>query len=594
MQHTFLLVVAVGANAASTHGATCSAAANQRSLFGKGIQPIQEFSVRNITSCCSACVDSTNSTGACGAWFVKWPPVTNSQKSNKEGVCKLYNVSDVALLQYGNCSAFSKPAVCSASIFGVQPNPPPNITSVVNITVSRRTPNDQWVISHYLAAMSFVYCWAPDRVYSNGTMVQWARKNNVATARYPAGTASYWDWEHPSGNMGMSALDPSYNASKAAPPENWMNMSEYLDLCSAIQMRPLIGVNYNCHAKYFVSQNDSIARAVRQVEYVVARGFRGAFYYIGNEDGASIPAHTEQIANHARAMKQVDPTIKIFWNDNDLNAGKIANFLKITGPGVMDGAEFHGKWPYGGTPPLRPATFDQWLTEAPLMERKSRTLWRDRIAPMRKAAAAAGQREFLLANNEYGLGKPSNMVGFNRFTKSLVNIEFAMELFIGGYDMAALWDNGDGQTMGTPRSNNSLYDQMLLDTDADFRMNPVHFGLELLFTSVNTSMLAFNTTAPRVHGFCSEPPSRVHAPAHASAPNHTCCFLINKIQVDVTVHIRVPADLPRLSQARSVEDTSDHWGRLTDTSARMQVVQTTDVTVVYAVTLPSLSFTALW
>lgn len=63
---------------------------------------------------------------------------------------------------------------------------------------------------------------------------------------------------------------------------------------------------------------------------------------------------------------------------------------------------------------------------------------------MRKAAAAAGQPDFLLANNEYGLGKPSNMVGFNRFTKGLVNIEFAMELYIGGYDMAALWDNGCG------------------------------------------------------------------------------------------------------------------------------------------------------
>eukprot|EP00041_Stephanoeca_diplocostata_P035067 m.1225077 g.1225077 ORF g.1225077 m.1225077 type:complete len:73 (+) comp24627_c0_seq23:37-255(+) len=48
------------------------------------------------------------------------------------------------------------------------------------------------------------------------------------------------------------------------------------------------------------------------------------------------------LTHHARAMKQVDPTIKIFWNDNDLDAEKIANFLKITGPGVMDGAEFHG------------------------------------------------------------------------------------------------------------------------------------------------------------------------------------------------------------------------------------------------------------
>ena len=31
---------------------------------------------------------------------------------------------------------------------------------------------------------------------------------------------------------------------------------------------------------------ESVARAVRQVEHVVARGFTGALWYVGNEDGA--------------------------------------------------------------------------------------------------------------------------------------------------------------------------------------------------------------------------------------------------------------------------------------------------------------------
>ena len=37
--------------------------------------------------------------------------------------------------------------------------------------------------------------------------------------------------------------------------------------------------------------------------------------------------------------------------------------------------------------------------------------------PLRVAAEEAGRPELLLANNEYGLGKPSILVGFNRFTK---------------------------------------------------------------------------------------------------------------------------------------------------------------------------------
>ena len=45
-------------------------------------------------------------------------------------------------------------------------------------------------------------------------------------------------------------------------------------------------VNYNCHGEYWVDLEESVARAVRQVEHVVARGFTGALWYVGNEDGA--------------------------------------------------------------------------------------------------------------------------------------------------------------------------------------------------------------------------------------------------------------------------------------------------------------------
>lgn len=42
-------------------------------------------------------------------------------------------------------------------------------------------------------------------------------------------------------------------------------------------------------------------------------------------------------------------------NDNDLQPDSLKAFLATAGD-VMDGAEFHGKWPYGGSPHLPPAT----------------------------------------------------------------------------------------------------------------------------------------------------------------------------------------------------------------------------------------------
>ena len=78
------------------------------------------------------------------------------------------------------------------------------------------------------------------------------------------------------------------------------------------------------------------------------------------------------------------------------------------------------------------------------MERKSGETWREKIAGLRQAAEEAGRPELMLANNEYGLGEPLNLEGFNRFTKSLVAVEFAMEMYVAGYDVAAFWDNHDG------------------------------------------------------------------------------------------------------------------------------------------------------
>jgi hypothetical protein len=199
--------------------------------------------------------------------------------------------------------------------------------------------------------------------------------------------------------MGKSTLSSSW-VGPPAPPDTWMSLSKYLELCKTAQMRPLVGINYNCHEyqKCNVSLSDAIARAVRQVKFVVDAGFPGSFWYIGNEDGA--PEHPDMIAQVAHAIKAVDPKLKAFWNDNGLNPASLKAFLQATGS-VMDGAEFHGKWPYGGDPNLPAFTYQQWLNEVPLVEHKSGQTWREKIAELRVAAAEAGRPDFLLANNEY-------------------------------------------------------------------------------------------------------------------------------------------------------------------------------------------------
>ena len=54
-------------------------------------------------------------------------------------------------------------------------------------------------------------------------------------------------------------------------------------------------------------------------------GHKGAFYYIGNEDG--IIVSTERWKKHAQTIKGVDPTAKTIFNYNYLNARDLETII---------------------------------------------------------------------------------------------------------------------------------------------------------------------------------------------------------------------------------------------------------------------------
>eukprot|EP01048_Picozoa_sp_COSAG05_P021490 COSAG05_NODE_3970_length_1744_cov_4.354407_1_plen_495_part_10 len=494
----------------------------QQNLFGAGL-PSTKSECSDPGQCCDACL--ANAT--CGAWFAKMPPGLGT------GTCQLYDLATAVKLSSGHCPGQSHPKCFSARwvVLPAPPPPPPPAPpaprpALVSIVVSNEP---SWTVSPYLASMSLVYAWAPDAAYKNGTMAKWAAQHRLNTARFPAGMASYWNWEEPSGLMGKSSLSAHWTKQQQAPEQDWMSLKEYLDMCRVVKMVPLIGVNYNCgnYKKCQESPEESIARAVRQVQFVVNAGFKGAFWYIGNEDQA--PGHAALIASHARAMKHVDPTLKAIWNDNNLSPERLTAFLNITGD-ALDGAEFHGKWPYGGTPQNMPSfTFEDYLEEVPLMEHKSKQTWRQKIADLRATTKALGRPEFLLMNNEYGLAGKSVEKGdrfagkWTRYDKSLVAVELALEMYQSGYDIACFWDNGDGVHAG---GHATTSENKLLDTLSGYRMNPMHFGFEMLAKAQNRSLHKITTTADRVHGFATSSPMT----------GAIQLFLINKFSVTQEVN----------------------------------------------------------
>ena len=82
-----------------------------------------------------------------------------------------------------------------------------------------------------------------------------------------------------------------------------------------------------------------------------------------------------------------------------------------------------------------------WLPnlQVPLIDHKCHESWRNRLAGLRNVTVSLGRPDFMLMNNEFGLGHPGSYHGaWSRYQKGLALIEFNMELHIAGFDVACM------------------------------------------------------------------------------------------------------------------------------------------------------------
>jgi hypothetical protein len=299
--------------------------------------------------------------------------------------------------------------------------------------------------------------------------------------------------------------DPKWDTSQNRPPEEWMSLDEYLDFVKKSGITPLFGVN-SLSGHQYKKTDQSVQRAVDMVNYVKAKGYGGAFWYIGNEEegkySGGVAGYAKIFKQHAQAMKKSDPNIRILWNANHVNDQTIKTFLENDG-GTSDGLETHGKWPYGGDPKgYEPGTLGQWLKEVPLRDRKNyNRAWRHAANTYRNAAALKGRKNYLIANNEYGIGKEQNIKGFDRYTYGLLMTDMLQEHFLGNWDMTCFWDNVRGDENG------------LMSRQNDYRLNPFHMGMALLADAQGGQMLDVKTDNEfvRLRG--------LQRPAHSPLPD---------------------------------------------------------------------------
>jgi hypothetical protein len=405
----------------------------------------------------------------------------------------------------------------------------------------------------YLTGIHFDYAEERDSIYEDDRIAQWARRAGITVARFPGGNeVNYWDWRNPTGYKKRDFWDePNL---KHAPSSEWMSLDEYLHFVDVSGVAPLIGINLLSGVRNDRIE-DSIARAKEQVEYIVSKGYEGAFYYLGNEDTSDMGGLEQAgriFVRHADVIKQVDPNAKLFWNDNAVTKARLRKFLAVAGR-YADGVEFHGKWPYGDGKLTRRVSVAKWQQHFPFSVEK-RGRYSEKAMELRRYAAELGYPNLMFANNEYGLAQftKERFIDFDRYDYALVAIEFLQDLFIGQFDMAAFYSN---VLADRPRGG-ARAERRLINTDFGNRLNPFHFGLEMLSSAQGKSLIRIEGGGPDGYGF------------GAFSDDQLELFLLNKSSSDNSVSLNVLGHAKFRPSGRmfSLVDTVDHWGELVETT----------------------------
>jgi len=441
----------------------------------------------------------------------------------------------------------------------------------VAVEVSVNADNEKWLISDKLVGMHHIYYEDADADY-DGSIAAWANQVGIGTSRFPGGSVvKYWDWENPTGMRRGDTWDPTWNPDDKVPAANWMSLDEYIAFVNKSGITGMFGVNSLSGHKYN-RQQDSVDRAVRMVKYVLTRGHGGAIWYIGNEEEfrhGSVAAYAKAFKAHAEAMKAADPNILIFWNNNKATTKQITEFLANDG-GLADGLETHGKWPYGGDPDLPPGTFDEWMVEVPLLDRKNNArAWRNSANGYREIAKSLGRPGLLISNHEYGMGKSKNYNGFDRYSKGLLLTEMLQEFVLGNWFTTAFWSN----------IRPTGAEDALINHQQNNRMNPFHLGMGLLADAQGAMMVESSSDHKQVYGFTSKTVDEVTV------------YLLNKSLKTQLINIAVTGvslDHTNKPVSTTMVNTEDQWGE--HVSAAITYAKAENK---FTGTLPALSYTQI-
>lgn len=301
-------------------------------------------------------------------------------------------------------------------------------------------------VSPQLTGMNTVYAHEFMDTWADGGKIQSLKDAGISCLRYPGGhQTSFWDWEFPYHEPYQNFWDPAYIESLTPKKKvelkekngHRMGLDDYLNICAKATIEPIVGINMFQGYK-FDRLDDSLAKAVRLVEYCKTQIPRVKYYFLDNEAGHQlekgkhipIDEYIKLIPAYSKAIKTVQPDAKIIVNL--IHWGKVGEMIKKAGEhfDIVDDHWYYNNRKWGLF------YIQDWRKE------NGNKKFANKLTQFRKWKKEAGKPDLELAFLEWNLGPATgdeHSDPASDLFQGLVQADMLMQFMNGDVLMAAAW-----------------------------------------------------------------------------------------------------------------------------------------------------------
>ena len=316
-----------------------------------------------------------------------------------------------------------------------------NLSAQVQVSVLGT--QKQHTISPMIQGFGLIYCFEADDIYGDGDMAGLFKEVGAGFLRYPGGAVTtMYHWNDLNGQGWLDSWNGSYDRINDPPPEDYMDLDEYMALCVAADTEPMLGINLSSGRNYN-RQEDGLNEAVALLKYCNEMNYDVKYLYLDNENHHKKWTPEEygmQILYYVDSIKKYAPEAKLIGNWTDkfrTNKSSFTTLLNIAGD-HMDYMDVHWYWKW------TEGSWNEWIAKTPM---ENETEWYDggtfveEIKYFNELMKELGKPHIKLASMEWNLGpgKYAEDPLHNRFKTALMQSEMQMQMMQGGLEIGSLW-----------------------------------------------------------------------------------------------------------------------------------------------------------